>query len=146
VAGAAIASLQLQLADFANINMSGNYSGLNWGAIDSRVQDRQRNVRMGFDFNTSVQLGQFFGKKARVSMPFFFSYAVGVINPEFDPYNPDVPLANYDFNERKERAKLGQDFTERKGYNFTNVRKERAPGKRRAFLGCGKLVAELWLQ
>jgi cell surface protein SprA len=139
--GAAIASLQLQLADFANINMSGNYSGLNWGAIDSRVQDRQRNTRMGFDFNTSVQLGQFFGKKARISMPFFFSYAVGVINPEFDPFNPDVRLAEYELNQRRERAKLGQDFTERKGYNFTNVRKERAPGKKAHFWDVENLSA-----
>lgn len=131
--GAALASLQVQLADFANISLSGNYTGLNWGSIDSRVQDRQRDVRMGFDFNTNMQLGQFFGKKARISMPFLFSYAVGVINPEFDPYNPDVKLSEYELNERRERAKLGQDFTERKAYNFTNVRKERAPGKKARF-------------
>lgn len=127
--GAAIASLQMQLADFANVSMSGNYSGLNWGSIDSRVQDRQRDTRMGFDFNTNMQLGQFFGKKLRINMPFFFSYSVGVINPEFDPYNPDIKLSEYELNERRERAKRGQDFTERKAYNFTNVRKERAPGK-----------------
>jgi cell surface protein SprA len=126
--GAATASLQVQLADFANVSMSGNYTGLNWGSIDSRVQNRQRNVQMGFDMNTNMQLGQFFGKKARVSMPFFYSYARGVINPEFDPFNPDVKLSEYDLNERLERSRLGQDLTERKSYNFTNVRKERKPG------------------
>lgn len=131
--GAAVASLQLQLADFANVSMSGNYSGLNWGSIDSRVQDRQRDTRMGFDFNTNMQLGQFFGKKARINVPFFFSYSVGVINPEFDPYNPDIKLSEYDLNERRERAKRGQDFTERKAYNFTNVRKERKQGKKARF-------------
>ena len=41
--------MQLQLADFATVQAAGNYSGINWGAGDSRVQDRQRNQKVGFD-------------------------------------------------------------------------------------------------
>lgn len=125
---AATAQMQVQFADFANLNMSGGYSGINWGAVDSRVQERQRNQKLNFDMNASVQLGQFFGKKARVMMPFFYSYSVGVINPEYDPFNPDVRLADYDSETRKERARLGQDYTERRAYNFTGVRKELKAG------------------
>lgn len=125
---AAIAQMQVQMADFANVSMSGNYSGINWGSVESRVQDRQRNERMGFDMNANVQLGQFFGRQARVTLPFFYGYSVGVINPEFDPYNPDVQLADYDEASRREKAKAGQDFTERKSYNFTGVRKEMKAG------------------
>ncbi len=125
---AAVARMQVQLADFANVNMSGNYSGINWGAVDSRVQERQRDQRIGYDMNTNVQLGQFFGKKARISLPFFYGYSLGIINPEYDPYNPDVKLSDYSGAERREKAKRGQDFTERRSYNFTNVRKEAAPG------------------
>lgn len=126
---AAVAQMQVQFADFANLNMSGNYSGLNWGSVDSRVQDRQRNEKIGFDMNANVQLGQFFGKKARVSLPFFYGYSLGIINPEFDPYNPDIKLKDYDDLEtRREKSKRGQDFTERKSYNFTNVRMEMKAG------------------
>ncbi len=122
--GAAVARMQIQAADFANVSMSGNYSGVNWGTIESRVQERQRNQQLGFDFNTNVQLGQFFGKRAKLSLPFFYGYSVGVINPEYDPFNPDIRLEDYDPATRKERARAGQDYTERKSYNFTNVRKE----------------------
>ena len=125
---AAVAQMQVQLADFANVSMSGNYSGINWGTIESRVQERQRNEKMGVDMNATMQLGQFFGKRAGFSLPFFYGYSVGVINPEFDPYNPDIRLSDYDPETRRERAKQGQDFTERKSYNFTNVRKELKPG------------------
>lgn len=122
---AAVARMQIQAADFANVSMSGNYSSVNWGTIESRVQERQRNEQMGFDFNTNVQLGQFFGKRLKVSLPFFYGYSVGVINPEYDPYNPDIRLNDYtDLAERRERARAGQDYTERRSYNFTNVRKE----------------------
>ena len=122
---AAIARMQIQAADFANVSMSGNYSGVNWGSIESRVQERQRNQQLGFDFNTNVQLGQFFGKRAKLSLPFFYGYSVGIINPEYDPFNPDIRLNDYDPATRRERARAGQDFTERRSYNFTNVRKER---------------------
>jgi|TARA_R110000737_G_scaffold61221_1_gene88282 cell surface protein SprA len=125
---AAVAQAQVQLADFANVAMSGNYSGTNWGSVESRVQERQRNQKFGVDINTNIQLGQFFGKRARVSLPFFYGYSRGVINPEYDPFNPDVRLKDYDLTERKEKARLGQDFTERKSYNFTNVRKELKAG------------------
>ena len=130
---AAVAQMQVQAADFASINMSGNYSGINWGAVDSRVQDRQRNEQIGFDMNANFQLGQFFGKKARVTLPFFYGYSLGIVNPEYDPFNPDIRLSEYDFATRKERAKLGQDFNERKSYNFTGVRTEMKAGAKPAF-------------
>ncbi len=131
---AAIAQLQVQGADFFNISASGSYSGYNWGAVDSRVQERQREERINANFNSNWQLGQFFGKKFGLSLPFFFGYSVGIVNPEFDPYNPDIKLRDYDdASERRRRAKEGQQFTERLSYNFTNVRKQLAPGAKPAF-------------
>ena len=60
---AATAQMSVNLADWGNISMSGNYSGLNWGAIDSRISDRQRDQRFGFDLMSNFKMGQFFGKK-----------------------------------------------------------------------------------
>lgn len=130
---AAVAQMQVQMADFANVAMSGSYSGINWGAVDSRVQDRQRNEKIGFDMNANVQLGQFFGKKARVTLPFFYGYSLGIVNPEYDPFNPDIKLSEYDSQIRRERAKLGQDFNERRSINFTGVRKEMNAGVKPGF-------------
>ena len=127
---AAIGQMQVQLADFGTVAASGNYSGINWGSVESRVQERQRNERIGIDLNTTLQLGQFFGKQARLSLPFFYGYSWGVINPEYDPFNPDIKLKDYDAATRKERAKLGQDFNERRSFNFTNVRKELKAGSK----------------
>lgn len=127
---AAVAQMQLQAADFANVTMSGNYSGVNWGAVDSRVQERQRNQKLGFDFQSTVQLGQFFGSRAKVTVPFFYGYSVGVINPEYDPFNPDIRLNEYDSDSRRSVARIAQDFTERRSYNFQGVRKELGAGKK----------------
>jgi cell surface protein SprA len=127
---AAVGRVQIQAADFATVSVSGNYSGINWGSIESRVQERQRNEQIGFDFNTTMQLGQFLGKRLNIALPFFYGYSLGIINPEYDPFNPDIRLNDYSFEEKREKAKLGQDFTERKSYNFTNVRKEANPDKK----------------
>ena len=130
---AAVAQMQIQAADFANVTMSGRYSGINWGAVDSRVQERQRNEQMAFDFQSTLQLGQFLGSRAKISIPFFYGYSVGVINPEYDPFNPDIKLKSYDPATRRERARLGQDYTERRSYNFQGVRKERSAGAKPHF-------------
>jgi len=138
---AAIAQMQLQAADFANVSMSGNYSGINWGAVDSRVQERQRNERIGFDLQSTMQLGQFLGNRLKISVPFFYGYSLGIINPEYDPFNPDTKLKAYDAATRKERARLGQDFTERRSYNFQGVRKERSAGKKAHFFDISNWTA-----
>jgi cell surface protein SprA len=130
---AAVARLQVQAADFATVSVSGNYSGVNWGAIESRVQERQRNEQIGFDFNTTMQLGQFLGSKMKVSLPFYYGYSLGIINPEYDPFNPDIKLNDYSLEEKQKKAKAGQDFTQRKSINFTNVRKEANPDKKPHF-------------
>lgn len=137
---AALARLQVQAADFANFNFSGTYSGLNWGQIDSKVGDRQRNEQYTFDFNTNMALGQFFGRRAMVTLPFFFSYSLGVINPEYDPYNPDIRLSDYDRDVFKLRAKEGQDYTRRIAYNFNGVRKEKSPTAKDRFYNVSNFV------
>ena len=125
---AALAQANIQVADFASIKMAGSYSGLNWGSIDSRVSERQRNRKLNFDLSANVQAGQLLGKKAKIDIPFLYTYSVGTITPRYDPYNPDVELSSYDAEERKARMRDGQDFTSRESFNFTNVRKRRKPG------------------
>ncbi|WP_165779191.1 T9SS outer membrane translocon Sov/SprA [Brumimicrobium salinarum] len=125
---AALAQAQLKIADFANIQVAGAYSGLNWGSIDSRVADRQRDTRLNLDVSANVQVGQLLGERAKIDIPFLYTYSVGTINPRFDPYNPDIELSSYDADERRKRMKEGQDFNERRSFNFTNVRRQRKPG------------------
>jgi cell surface protein SprA len=130
---AATAQLQVQAADFGSASISGNYSGVNWGAVDSRVQERQRNQRIGMDFQTNMQLGQFLGNRIKLTIPFFYGYSFGIINPEYDPFNPDIKISSYNSEARRQVARYAQDYTQRKSYNFQGVRKERGAGKKAHF-------------
>lgn len=125
---AALAQANLQIADFATVQVAGAYSGLNWGSIDSRVAERQRDTRLNLDVSANAQLGQLLGDKAKIDIPFLYTYSVGAVRPMYDPYNPDIELSSYDGEERKQKLKDGSEFNRRKSFNFTNVRKQRKPG------------------
>ncbi|MFA5574470.1 MAG: cell surface protein SprA [Brumimicrobium sp.] len=126
---AALVDAKLQIADFADINVASSYSGIGWGSIDSRVSERQRDVRLNLDLSANVQAGQLLGDRAKIDIPFLYTYSVGVINPQYDPYNPDVELTEYDdLAERRQKRKDGQNFNERQSFNFTNVRRQKKPG------------------
>ena len=126
---ASTARVSMQLADFANVNVAGNYSTPGWGSIEKKVSERQRDTQKSFDLSSNVELGQFFGRKMNLQVPFYFGYSAAAIDPQFDLLAPDVPLKEYDVETRQERVKLSRDVTIRKSYNFTNVRRERPVGK-----------------
>ncbi len=126
---ASTARVNMQLADFGSVNLSGNYSTPNWGSIEKKVSERQRDTQMGFDASSNLELGQFFGRKLNLQIPFYVGYSATVIQPEFDLLAPDVRLERYEPDKRRERARLSRDLTVRRSYNFTNVRRERAAGK-----------------
>lgn len=127
---ASTARVNMQLADFGSVNLSGNYSTPNWGSIEKKVSERQRETQMGFDVSSNMELGQFLGKKVNVQVPFYIGYSTAIIQPEFDLLAPDVRLSEYEDPEfRRRRAQESRDVTTRTSYNFTNVRRERPAGK-----------------
>lgn len=126
---ATTARMNIQMADFGSLNFAGNYSTPGWGSIEKKVSERQRDTRMGFDMSTNLELGQFFGKRINVQIPFYYGYSVSAIDPEFDLLAPDVRLSEYeDLDLKRQRAQLSRDITIRKAYSFSNVRRERKPG------------------
>lgn len=130
---ASTARVNMQLADFANVNVAGNYSTPSWGSIEKKVSERQRDIQKSVDFSTNAELGQFLGSKINLSVPFYFGYAASAIDPEFDLLAPDVLLAKLDPSQRAERARISRDLTVRRAYNFTNVRRQRKAGKKAHF-------------
>ncbi len=131
---AANARVAAQLADFANISISGRTSSVGFGGIDQSVSERQKEQMVGYDFQSNFELGKFFSKESGLRVPMFFSQGEEWKNPQFNPLDPDIEfqdaLDNLETNEDKETLKkIAQDYTQRKSINFTNVRKERTGAK-----------------
>ncbi len=126
---AAIARVDMQLADFGNLTLAGNYSSIGFGALDQKVQQRSRNELFGYDLAGNFELGKFFPEQWGIRLPFFGQISNQTKSPEFDPYDLDIPLKqkldNAEPEERDSIRILAQDVTTIKSFNFTNVRKER---------------------
>jgi len=126
---AAVARLNAQLADLGTVSVAANYSTPFWGSIDKRVSERQRDTRYGLDVSANLEMGKFLPEKANVRIPMYVGYSEQVINPQFDPLNPDIEFNDatrtLSRDERRERMKQSRTYTRRRSMNFTNVRKDR---------------------
>lgn len=132
---AGLARVDMKLADLGGISVAGSYTGIGWGSIEEKVNQRQREEVIQFDISTNIELSKFLPEKSGIKIPFYAQYSNITRNPEFDPYDLDINLKEKiseadDPAERKQIREQAQDVTIVKGYNFTNVRKERT-GKAR---------------
>lgn len=123
---AAQSRVQATLADFATISLAGQISTPGFGGIEDRVSERQRETIKQVDAATSIQLGKFFGKDAGVQLPLYLGFSEGIIDPQFDPLNPDIEfdqsIANETQEEQLERIRAAREISVRRSLNFTNVR------------------------
>ena len=132
---AAAARMNAQLADFAEVNVSGSKSTIGFGSIDSRVSERNRADNTFFDISSNMELGKFFPQKTGIKVPVYVSYSNQVSTPQYDPRMPDIELKtslkSATKEEKKEILDYSQDVTTRNSINFTNVHKERTdPSKK----------------
>ncbi len=131
---AALAQVEAQLADFGNLSLAGHYSTIGYGDIDQKVGDRSLEDVRQLDASINLELGKFFKEESGIKIPFYAQYNEVKSTPEFDPYDLDIKLQDKladaeDAEERKIIEDQAIEKTTIKGYNFTNVRKERTNGK-----------------
>ena len=126
---AATARLNVKLADFANVALTGTKSTIGFGSISQRVGERNRSDNFFFDITTNAEFGKFIHPRHGVIIPFYFNYSNQTATPEFNPLSPDIELnsalATLSNNQKDSLLRLVQDYTTRKGFSFTNVRKIR---------------------
>ncbi len=127
---AALARLDVQLADLGNVTLSGNYHSIGWGNLDQKVQQRAREELIQYDAASNIELGKFLPKKSGIRLPFYAQYSNEVKIPQFDPYQLDIPFqelmsAETDKFRRDSLRSQAITQTQIRGFNFTNVRKDR---------------------
>lgn len=126
---AATARLNAQLADFANVTLSGSKSTYGFGSLERQIANFDRYDISQFDLATSMELGSFFPERAGMKIPVYFSYSKNVNKPQYNPLSPDIllddALSRMSGDEQKELLDVVNDVAVRKSINFTNVRKLR---------------------
>ncbi|MCX6310380.1 MAG: cell surface protein SprA, partial [Bacteroidetes bacterium] len=132
---AATSRVNLKLADFAVVNLSGNMMTPGFGSIEKKVSERSRENQKNYDVSAQVELGKFFNAKAGIRLPLFWGFGETFITPQYNPLDPDIllkPVLNNENLSKPARDSIRSatvDYTRRKSLNFTNVHKERVKGK-----------------
>lgn len=132
---AAIANLDTNLADFANISATTRISTIGFGSLEQGPNERSREDVFQYDIVSNVNLGKLLPKTWKVNLP--LNYAVGeeTITPKFDPFYQDIEL-NQLLNltsDPTQRANIEQraiDYTKRTSFNLIGVKKEKNPEKK----------------
>ncbi|WP_425589987.1 cell surface protein SprA [Flagellimonas algarum] len=128
---AAIAALDANMADFANVTATASKSTSGFGTIDQIPNERSREDSFSYDVVTNVNVGQLFPKKWGLQIPFNYGISETLITPEFDPVYDDLKLDDRiaaaetaaDAETIREQA---EDYTKRTSINLIGVRKNRS--------------------
>lgn len=131
---ATTASVNMKLADFGNVALSGGYSTPGWGAIDQKVSERQRETIRNIDATGSFQLGKFFPENYGISLPVYMSYNQVRKDPQFNPLDTDIKMKDLDNGDYKSYLNgIIPDKQTSRSLNFSNVKKIRKGAKKKHF-------------
>ena len=89
---AAMANLAVGLSDLGNINLAGRMETAGYGSLESNVMERRNDDLYQMNFSTSLELGRFLPKEAKVQLPAYFSYTNETLSPKYNPLDQDVTL------------------------------------------------------
>ena len=120
---AAVLNADTNIADFADLSVSGRANSQGFGSIDQRVNERSQEDVKQYDVVTNVNLGQLLPKKAGIKIPFNYSISEEFRDPKWDPQYQDVLFE--DAKTYNKNSDYARDYTKRRSINLINVRKEK---------------------
>ncbi len=128
-----VVSADLNLADFANVAITGRMETIGFGGVEQRLNERTQDDTKLYDIVTNVNVGQLLPKDWGVQLPFNYSISEEVREPKYDPKYQDVLYE--DVKGIDENSEYAEDYTKRKSISLINVRKDFNPssGKERRF-------------
>jgi cell surface protein SprA len=130
-AGEAVtARLNVKLADWGNVTLSGSMRTPGFGSLEQKINTRSREELKQFDVAGNFQMGKFFPKKWGIELPVYLTYGKRVVTPQYNPLESDVPmeelLNTIEDSARRELFRQSvQDYSENKSISFNNIRKVR---------------------
>lgn len=138
---AAIARMDVKLADFGTLNVTGNMHTHGFGSLEQKIDDRKQDLFLGYDASATLELGKLLPPKSGIKIPMYAGVRENISTPYYDPYDTDVRLKqNMDSiravqgitnDSIKAFKKQRQTLETTKSINFTNVHKDRTNTERK---------------
>ncbi|MDR0686509.1 MAG: cell surface protein SprA [Dysgonamonadaceae bacterium] len=121
------ANLFVGLSDMGSVTISGRKETTGFGSLDQGIMDRNIDDSYQYGVATQVDLGRFLSEKAKMSLPFYYSYTENTLSPKYNPLDQDVLLADALNNtdtktERDSIRSFAVDKETSRSINFNNVK------------------------
>ena len=91
---AAQAALNIQLSDLGSVNIQGHYEKAGFGGIEQSVSERSNDNTFDYTITTQLDFGKLLPPAAKVTVPFYYSYAKESIKPKYNPLDTDMELSD----------------------------------------------------
>jgi cell surface protein SprA len=135
---AAIANMDTNFADFANISATGKTSTIGFGGLEEGPNERSREDVFQYNVVSNVNLGKLLPKKWGITLPFNYGVGEETITPKYDPFYQDIELdqlldVTQDEAEKRNIKNRAIDYTKRTSINFIGVKKERGAEQKQHF-------------
>nr|WP_294933999.1 cell surface protein SprA [uncultured Flavobacterium sp.] len=129
---AAVANMDTNFADFANISATGRKSTIGFGGLEEGPNERSREDVFQYNVVTNVNLGKLLPKKWGIQLPFNYGVGEETVTPKYDPFYQDIELEQLlditeDEAEKSNIKNRAIDYTKRTSINFIGVKKDRGP-------------------
>ncbi len=127
---AAVANMDANFADFANVSATGKMSTIGFGTLEQGPNERSKEDVLQYNIVTNMSLGKLLPKKWGVNLPFNYGIGEEFITPKYDPFNQDIELKQLinetaDAAEKRNLKNRAMDYTKRRSINFIGVKKSR---------------------
>ena len=132
-AWAASARVDVQLADFATVSISGSKSTTGFGGIDQMLIERSQEDQTEYIINTQTNLGMLTPKNWGLKLPLNYSFSEQFINPEYNPLDEDVEISQLEGRIKDSILDISRDYTQRVSLSLLNFGKERTTEKSKRF-------------
>jgi cell surface protein SprA len=135
---AAVANLDSNLADFANVSATTRMSTIGFGSLEQGPNERSREDVFQYDIVTNINLGKLLPKRWGINLPFNYGVGEQTITPKYDPFYQDIELQQLldlttNPTDRSNIENRAIDYTKRTSINLIGVKKEKNPEKKPHF-------------
>lgn len=124
---AAQSTLNLQLSDFASVNLSGHVETEGFGGLEESVSQRRDNNLYQYSVTTNLEAGRFLPEKVKLKAPIYYSYSKERSVPRYNPLDTDMSmdealdgLANE--RERDSLRNIAEKVVVNKNFSLSGVR------------------------
>ncbi len=123
---AASGAFNMQLSDFATLNLTGKIVTEGFGGLEDGVAARTTDDYKTYSLTTNVELGRFFPDKMKVTAPLYYSLTKEETRPKYNPLDTDMELDDaleaMDDHQRDSIESIAVTRTTNTNFSLSNVR------------------------